>query len=171
MTPNPYAAPASEVADPTPSEFEYAGFWIRTGATFIDAILIIAVTYPILYAIYGAAYFHDENAGIVAGPADFLLSWVAPAVMAIVFWLRKQGTPGKLALSLRVVDQKTGRTLTVGQSIGRYLAYFVAAIPLGLGFIWVAFDARKQGWHDKLAKTVVVRVRRETTTPVTFEKG
>jgi uncharacterized RDD family membrane protein YckC len=42
----------------------------------------------------------------------------------------------------------------------RYAGYFVALLPVGLGILWVAFDARKQGWHDKLAKTVVVRGRR-----------
>ena len=62
-----------------------------------------------------------------------------------------------MAISARVVDAKTGGRLTVGQSIGRYLGYFVSTIPFGLGLLWVAFDPKKQGWHDKLAGTVVVR--------------
>ncbi|MES2890347.1 MAG: RDD family protein [Pseudomonadota bacterium] len=170
---NPFTPPQSEVADPTDVSFEYAGFWIRTGASLIDSVLVLLVTYPLLYAIYGAAYFDDDSDRFIAGPADFLLSWVAPAVLAVWFWLRKQGTPGKLVLSLRVVDARTGQTLTVGQSIGRYLAYFVSALPLGLGMIWVGFDERKQGWHDKLANTVVVRTGRAGTTthPVIFEKA
>ena len=45
------------------------------------------------------------------------------------------------------------------QLIGRYLGYYVSTIPLMLGFLWVAFDARKQGWHDKMANTVVIRKR------------
>ena len=49
----------------------------------------------------------------------------------------------------------TGGPLSVGQSIGRYFGYYVSTIPLLLGLIWVAFDSRKQGWHDKLAGTVV----------------
>ncbi len=168
---NPYAPPLSEVADPAGPEFEYAGFWIRTGAALIDTVIIIAITYPILYAIYGAGYFSDEKKGVLAGPADFLLTWVAPAVAVVLFWLRKQGTPGKLALSLRIVDADTGRALTVGQSVGRYLAYFVSAIPLCLGLIWVGIDARKQGWHDKLAKTVVIRTKGKGAQPVTFNKA
>lgn len=168
---NPYAPPSSEVADPARNEFEYAGFWIRTGAALIDAVLIVAITYPILYAIYGADYFDEEKKGFLAGPADFLLSWVAPALASIVFWLSKQGTPGKLALSLRVVDAETGATLSVGQSIGRYFAYFLSTIPLLLGFFWIGFDSRKQGWHDKLAKSVVVRARANATRPVKFEKA
>ena len=167
MSPNPYAPPRAEVADAA-NEYEYTGFWIRTGAALIDAVLIMAVTYPILYAIYGADYFDDQKKGFTAGPLDFLITWVAPAVAAIAFWRAKQGTPGKLALSLRVVDVQSGETLTLGQSVGRYFAYFVSMLPLGLGLFWVGIDARKQGWHDKLARTVVIRARSVATRPVKF---
>lgn len=52
--------------------------------------------------------------------------------------------------------------------IGRYLGYFVSMLFLGLGCIWVAFDSRKQGWHDKLAGTVVVRRKGGRAEPVRF---
>jgi uncharacterized RDD family membrane protein YckC len=84
---------------------------------------------------------------------------VLPAVAIVLFWLYRQATPGKMAVSARVVDAKTGGPLGVGQSIVRYLGYFVSTIPFCLGLLWVAFDARKQGWHDKLAGTVVIRKR------------
>ena len=71
---------------------------------------------------------------MLAGPAGMLLNRVAPAVVPIWFWLRRQGMPGKLALLLRVVDQRAGQSLTVGQSIGRYFAYFASTIPFGPGF-------------------------------------
>lgn len=134
---------------------EYVGFWPRVGASLIDTILIMAVTIPLLIMVYGWAYF--ETPGPFAGPAEVLISWVFPVVAVILFWLYKQATPGKMVVSARVVDARTGNTLSVGQAIGRYLAYFLSTLPLGLGFIWVAFDARKQGWHDKLAGTVVIR--------------
>ena len=149
---------------------EYAGFWVRVGASLIDTVLIVCVTFPLLVAIYGWSYF-DSSTAFIAGFADFLLSWVAPAVAVVVFWLYKQATPGKMAVSARVVDAKTGNTLTVGQSIGRYLGYFVSAIPMGLGIIWVAFDPKKQGWHDKLAGTVVIRSKNRGPEPVKFEKA
>ena len=57
---------------------------------------------------------------------------------------------------------------TLRQLVIRYLGYYVSTIPLGLGLIWVAFDARKQGWHDKMAGTVVVRSRRHSA-PALFE--
>lgn len=148
---------------------EYAGFWVRVGASLIDTVLVVCLTYPLLIAIYGWSYFDSSQTGLIAGAADVLVSWIAPAVAVIAFWLLKQGTPGKLALSLRVVDAKTSNTLTIGQSIGRYLGYFVSIVPLGLGLIWVAFDPRKQGWHDKLAGTVVVRARRRDPDAARFE--
>lgn len=138
-------------------EVKYAGFWIRTGAAIIDTILIMLVTLPLLVAIYGWAYFDADKTGIVAGPADFLISWVLPAVAVIAFWILKQATPGKMAVSTRIVDAESGNAASTGQLIGRYFAYFAATIPLGLGILWVAFDKKKQGWHDKLAGTVVVR--------------
>ena len=76
-----------------------------------------------------------------------------------------------MALSLRVLDADSGAALSVGQSIGRYLAYFVSAIPLGLGLIWVGFDTRKQGWHDKLAHSVVVRAKQRGPVAVSFPKA
>ena len=139
---------------------EYAGFWVRVGATLIDTLLIMLLIFPVLVAIYGWDYFDVEKTGFIAGPADFLLSWVAPAIAVIAFWMYKQATPGKMALSVRIVDATTGSPPSTGQCVGRYLAYYVSMIPLGLGFIWVAFDKRKQGWHDKLAGTVVIYTAR-----------
>lgn len=147
---------------------EYAGFWIRTGAAIIDTILVMLITFPLLISIYGWTYFDGEQTGFIAGPADLLISWVLPAIVVILFWLKKQATPGKMALSVRVVDANTGNTMSVRQSIGRYFAYFVSILPLGLGLIWIAFDGKKQGWHDKLAGTVVIRSKNGGMTPVKF---
>jgi uncharacterized RDD family membrane protein YckC len=155
----------------TNDSVEYAGFWVRVGATLIDTVLVVCVTLPILVAIYGWTYFDASRTAGTSTLADFLLSWVAPAVAAVAFWLYKQATPGKMALSMRVVDAKTGNTLTLMQSVVRYLGYFVSTIPFCIGLIWVAFDPRKQGWHDKLAGTVVVRAKNRGPEPVTFEKG
>jgi uncharacterized RDD family membrane protein YckC len=138
-------------------EMNYAGFWIRTGAAIIDTILIVLITFPLLIAIYGWAYFDGSQTGLIAGPADFLISWVLPAVAVIAFWIIKQATPGKMAVSTRIVDAASGEAASAGQLVGRYLAYYVSLLPLGLGILWVAFDKKKQGWHDKLARTVVIR--------------
>ena len=151
------------------SDVEYAGFWVRVGATLIDTLLILVVTIPILVSIYGLKYFDSEK--LFAGPADFLISWVLPAVAVVWFWSQRQATPGKAALSLRVLDADSGDKLSIGQSIGRYLGYFVSIVPLGLGLLWVGLDRRKQGWHDKLAHTVVVRAKNHGPEPVRFPQA
>lgn len=149
-------------------EMEYVGFWPRTGAALIDSLLLVLITGPLLWSIYGPEYFL-EDMGWVAGPADFLLTWILPALGTVLFWTYKRATPGKMAISAEVVDARTGESASTGQLIGRYLAYYVSAIPLFIGIIWVAFDSRKQGWHDKLAGTVVVRPRNRSPRPVVFE--
>lgn len=148
-------------------ELEYVGFWPRVGATLIDTVLLLAITGPILTAFYGESYWSSDQ--LIQGPMDFLLSWIFPTVSIILFWAFKLATPGKMAISAKVVDAKTGCAPTASQFIGRYFAYFLAALPLGLGIIWVVFDARKQGWHDKLANTVVIRQKNRQPQPVSFD--
>lgn len=145
--PLPDQTPPAAIASP-------AGFWIRLLATIIDSILLIILTFPILLLVYGSDYF--QSAELIKGPADFLVTYVLPAVLVIVFWILCRGTPGKLILGLRVVDAHTGEKLDLLQSVIRYLGYFLSTLPLCLGFLWIAFDSRKQGFHDKLARTLVV---------------
>ena len=140
--------------------FRYAGFWIRLWATVIDTVLILVVTEPLLLYIYGRDYllvYHLDSEVLIHGPMDFLISLVFPAVAVIVFWKYRSATPGKMIFSARIVDARTGGRPSIGQFIGRYFAYLISMLPLGLGFLWIAFDKRKQAWHDKLAGTVVVR--------------
>jgi len=86
-----------------------------------------------------------------------VVGYIAPVVLTIWFWLRFLGTPGKMLCRLQVVDAETLSALSLKQSIIRYLGYLPAILVLFVGLLWVAFDRRKQGWHDKLAGSVVVR--------------
>lgn len=147
------------------TELEYAGFWVRVGASLIDSLLLIILTLPITLMIYGDRVWDSDS--FILGPADFLVNYILPAIAVVLFWLYKSATPGKMILHLKVVDAHTGASLTVGQAIGRYLGYFVAMIPLMIGILWVGFDRKKQGWHDKLANTVVVRDKNRIQ-PVSF---
>jgi uncharacterized RDD family membrane protein YckC len=150
-------------------DLEYVGFWPRVGASIIDTILIGIVIWPILTALYGESYWTDE--AFVKGPTDFLLSWVFPAIAVIIFWVARQATPGKMAISAKIVDAKTGLKPSTRQYIVRYLGYYLSMLPLFLGILWVAFDGRKQGWHDKLAGTLVVRPKAREVKPVSFSDG
>lgn len=147
-------------------QLEYVGFWARVGASLIDTILMMIVCYPLLITVYGWSSF-TPGLG-TRGVLDVLLNWVFPIVAVLAFWKWKQATPGKMMISARIVDAATGEAPSTGQMIGRYLGYFLSTVVFGLGFVWIAFDRKKQGWHDKLAGTVVVRPRGPE--PVRFEQ-
>jgi uncharacterized RDD family membrane protein YckC len=149
------------------NEVEYAGFWIRLGASLIDGILLIMLTYPLLFLVYGSEYLDSEK--MILGTVDLILSWMFPIIGTIAFWAYRAGTPGKLVLGLSVIDAKTGELLTVPQAIGRYFAYIPSMLPLLMGIFWVGWDSKKQGWHDKLAGTVVIR-KKNHTEKVVFSK-
>lgn len=102
-----------------------------------------------------------------AGFWDVFLGYVVPIYATVWFWLKYLATPGKMATKLKVVDAISGEKMSVRQAIGHYFAYIPAMLPLGLGFIWVGIDKKKQGWHDKLAGTVVIRD--DEKEPVNFE--
>ncbi|MCX7221262.1 MAG: RDD family protein [Burkholderiales bacterium] len=89
---------------------EYAGFWVRVGASLIDTVLMLIVTTPLIVAVYGwDSLFTDA---LLRGPLDLVISWIFPAAAVILFWIYKQATPGKMALSLRVVDADSGAPLS-----------------------------------------------------------
>ena len=138
---------------------EYAGFWIRTLASIIDSILVFIVIIPILTLIYGQDYWESE--AFFLGFWDLIFNYILPAVAVIIFWIYKSATPGKMALDLSIVDARTGNKPTTGQLVGRYFAYYISMLPFFLGFFWVGIDKRKQGWHDKLAGTIVIKSKKQ----------
>lgn len=132
----------------------YVGFLARFLASVIDSFLAMVIIMPVLFMVYGESLLSVEN--FAGGPLYYLMTWVFPAVAVVLFWIARAATPGKMLINARIVDARTGGKPSTGQLIGRYLGYYVSMLPLFLGFFWVAFDKRKQGWHDKLARTVVV---------------
>ena len=144
----------------------YAGFWIRLGASIIDTLVMLIVFIPTTIMIYGVNTMSTEmtsenmsywsNSFHMEGSGNVFLKYFLPAILVLAFWFFKSATPGKMATRLTIVDEKTGKKPTFVQFLLRYVGYFLSSIFL-LGFIWIAFDKRKQGWHDKLAGTVVVK--------------
>ena len=137
-------------------DLEYAGFWIRAMAFLIDAILIALVTAPLTPVMFGYAYIATTDLLM-----DFLVSSLLPGAYFILFGVFNGATPGKMAISAKVVDAVTGEHPSTPRYIARYFSYALSGLPLGLGFIWIALDKKKQGWHDKLSGTVVVRKKPE----------
>jgi uncharacterized RDD family membrane protein YckC len=148
------------------TDLEYVGFWLRVWASLIDTVLMLFVLVPLMFAIYGRERM--ASGVTLTGPANILVSYILPAVAVIAFWSAKHATPGKMVIGAKIVDAKTGGSPSFAQHVIRYLGYFVSTIPFGLGLIWVGIDKKKQGWHDKLAGTVVVRPKYKGTEPARF---
>ncbi len=141
---------------------QYVGFWYRVLAYLVDSWLLMLVVGAVFALMSGWEYYANWQRVYVEGEyggtrlMDFLVTWVLPALITVLFWEHALATPGKMLVSAKIVDATTLQAPAPQQWIIRYLGYFVSLLPLGLGFLWIAFDSRKQGWHDKLANTVVV---------------
>ena len=133
----------------------YASFFSRFLASVLDSILIFCIIFPVMISIYGFQYLRDF--GEIQGGFDFFFNWLLPAILVISMWHFKQATPGKMILGLKIVDRTTGLKPSFKQLIIRYMGYFLSTITLGLGFLWMFFDANNQCWHDKLAETVIIK--------------
>ncbi len=134
----------------------YAGFWRRVAAQLLDYVLLVLATLPVVYVTGGDAADALSGDRAWTDPVAILTQYVLPFVVTVVLWVRLGGTPGKLLMECEVVDARTGRRITSGQAVLRYFGYLLSTLPLLLGFLWVMWDPRKQGFHDKLAGTVVV---------------
>jgi uncharacterized RDD family membrane protein YckC len=128
----------------------HVGFWRRAIAAAIDLGLLLFVVIPLIVWYVGADWTMAQ--GLLA----FVFNWGLPGAAFIAFWVMKGATPGKMAISAIVVDADTHAPVDFWQALTRYVGYFVSAIPLLVGFAWIGFDTRKQGWHDKMARTVVI---------------
>lgn len=183
--PSSWSNPAPVLSGPAPG-YAYVGFWRRFVAAIIDGILLTIVSYaifiPMLLGSFGTA-----DVGLLSGPNAYSIDPVtglavaSPAAMAVlgrmmgqmlltfgivlliqalyfvVLWTWRGATLGQMALGVEIRNESNGRRISLGRSLLRYLGYLISGWILGIGFIWVAFDRRKQGWHDKIGGTVVVR--------------
>jgi uncharacterized RDD family membrane protein YckC len=145
------------MADADTRNYEYVGFWMRFVAFLIDSLVLAFVLIPVLLAIYGRQYFDPERmlSGASAGAWDIVIQIVIFAI-GVAFWRYWGATPGKMAIGAKIVDARTGELASTGKLVVRFIAYFVSIFPLGLGFAWIGFDPRKQGFHDKIAGTLVI---------------
>jgi uncharacterized RDD family membrane protein YckC len=131
---------------------DYAGFWQRAAAFLIDWLIVIVILVPLLVVVFGMRE-------ISLDPAEHSWDLLVPLVIgaAVVgFWRYCGATPGKVALGLRIVDANTLLPASTARLVLRFVGYLVSALPLYLGFLWIGVDRRKQGWHDKIARTIVI---------------
>lgn len=134
-------------------EAVYAGFWARFFASVLDSIIQLLLLIPLLYVLYGSVALSTPE--IDTGISGIFVQ-LLPMIWVILFWRFKSATPGKIMMGMSIVDARTGDTPGMPKLILRYLAYVISVIPCLLGFFWIAWDKRKQGFHDMIANTVVV---------------
>jgi uncharacterized RDD family membrane protein YckC len=178
-----WTAPDDRPRGPAPG-IAYAGFWIRLVAFIIDliplAILSVLVIAPFIGTFIDAISelppppsTEDPNSPEYLAWQRLLMQRLTPVISQLTplsgllqlvsalyyigFWTWRGQTPGMMLLGLRVARESDGAPPGLARSILRYVGYFISQLVLFIGFIWVAFDSRKQGWHDKIAGTVVVR--------------
>jgi uncharacterized RDD family membrane protein YckC len=140
----------------------YAGFVTRMVAFFIDraivglcaAVAVIAIDYILnafeINQLLGFFEITWQGMAILSGGIYLLLS----IAYDVAFWMLAGQTPGKRVMGLRIV-RSDGDRVRAGNAVRREVGYVISGI-LFLGYLWILFDNRRQGWHDKLAGTIVV---------------
>lgn len=125
---------------------EYAGFGRRLLAYYFDGGLISIIFWFLFLELQ-----------IPFWPLLYLLSFILMLAYYLLFWLSQNGqTPGKRLMAVRIV-REDGQKLDAATAMIRIIGYWLATLSFGIGFLWAIFDSKKQGWHDKIAKTVVVK--------------
>jgi uncharacterized RDD family membrane protein YckC len=174
--PAPYGTPYW-AAPPGPAPgLAYAGFWIRFVAYLIDGLIINVPLFIVFFVVAGSTISaHSITCNVVnttvgqsvtcTGLGEllgvFTVLWAAalllPWIYFSVMWSWQGQSIGQKILGLHVVDGNNGAKISVGRAILRYFGVIISTWALFIGLIWAAFDPRKQGWHDKIASTFVVR--------------
>ena len=171
--PTSFAPPAAGYPAPVYGQAStaYGGFWIRLVARIVDGIILgvpLAVLFFIFVLVGGGIVSTtnstDQNAQAAVG-FGIIGVWLLIALVATIgsvlyyvyFWGTSGSTLGMRLFRLRVVDANTGGPIGMGRAFIRYLITIVNSMACYIGWIWVAFDARKQGWHDKVANSVVIQ--------------
>jgi uncharacterized RDD family membrane protein YckC len=153
----------------------YAGFWIRLVGRLLDG-LILGIPFGIVIGLFLVATGVFANASSSSGSNGqgsqnaaaaaafgggilllYLLGFVIQVGYWIYFWGSSGSTLGMRLLHLKVVDANTGGPIGYARATIRFLMSIVNTWACYIGWIWVAFDPRKQGWHDKVANSVVLQ--------------
>ncbi len=159
-----------------PVNTRYASFSGRTLASIIDTVLSAIVLAPVFKAmrqlfsandrLYLYLQQHETTSVSYQDVLNVLvnqfpslsLEWIIMSLLIVAFWIVKSATPGKLVLRMKIVNASDFGKPTTKQWIVRYLGYIPATLVFGLGIMWVYIDKKRhQGWHDKLAGTVVIQ--------------
>ena len=164
--------PAMQPLAVTPITPKFAGFWVRALAYSIDGLLLqlVSIVLVVLLALltHGAG---DRVTATLPRFEAYSITWlIGGGVMwagnALLTWLwftvaessRWQATPGKKIVGIKVTDEY-GERISFARANGRYWSKILSGLLLCIGFLMVAFSQKKQGLHDKIAGTLVVRAK------------
>lgn len=136
----------------------YATFWDRLWASLIDSLVLSVLILAVILFIFNV---FDVDVAINSRYVD-IANLSLSLCITILFLNFKSATPGKMLLKLKVVDEHTLNKLTFKQSIIRYLSYYISLLGFFIGFFWIFFNKKNQGWHDKIAKTIVIKLPSST---------
>lgn len=163
---SPYAPPRAAVQDGSDyvdgGDIVYAGFWKRVAASVIDSFVLLVVI-AILAMVMGVAGAISglggggASAGTMATVALFYLFEIFGIALyfAMMHASGLQATLGKLAVGIKVTDDG-GQRISFWRGVGRYFAYLLSSLVLGIGYLMAAFTDRKRGLHDMICSTLVV---------------
>jgi uncharacterized RDD family membrane protein YckC len=184
--PAPPGGPGATPWGPAPG-LEYATFWRRFGGYLLDGLILAVPTLVISFIVFGSAistyanqvnYAAQNNLStptlVLSASGVVTLSLIGCVLSALSFGVLVAGwgsTLGQRAVGVRVVRQEdTASNLTLGRALARavvwwgtYLLAFVSGVSLIVDLVvllcllWVAWDPKKQGLHDKLGRALVVR--------------
>lgn len=135
----------------------WAGFWIRLGSFWMDGLIILMLAMFLGSLTYSTAignYLFPNSEKIVLFLLLLFIFYHA------LFLGKFKTTPGKKFFGLSIIPSKASASFGYSETFLRTLSYFISGFPFGTGFLWIAFDANKQGWHDKIAKTSVIKKAR-----------
>jgi uncharacterized RDD family membrane protein YckC len=155
----------------------YGGFWKRFFAYLIDKMIIYALSINIcIVAVLAVGLGSDIKEIMFSAPEEIsgrigafttlclLFSLLIDMIYFTLFHGIAGQTPGKMLFRLQVTAV-SGLPITIGTAFLRWVGYMVSGFFFFLGFLWVALDRKKQGWHDKIAMTQVVYKTNKPTTP------
>ncbi len=129
------------------NELEYAGFWTRFAASFIDGIII---TIPLQIFQYLSGL---EDTDLFINLLNIVAYWLYSSLQESS---ESQATIGKKALGIKVVDNN-GERISFGKATGRSFGKYISMFILFIGYIMAGFTEKKQALHDIMDNTLVIK--------------
>lgn len=139
-------------------KYHYAGFGIRFAGALIDTIIMYVCTFLIGF-LYGLNFMGQPVDGEMsqgAFVAYTLISYGLPFLYAVIMLGTWQATLGMMAVKIRIITVE-GEDITYLRAVARYFAAFISALILGIGYLMVLWDKRRQTLHDKICSTYVIK--------------